>query len=60
MRMDNTYKLLQSTSKEKCLEREGLEEEPLKTWYLKTTTELFKAAVNKVIIARMVANIRNE
>jgi len=32
----------------------------LRTGYSKTTTELCKAAVNKVIRARMVANIRNE
>jgi hypothetical protein len=30
------------------------------TWFLKTTTEMFRAAVNKVIIARMNANIRKE
>jgi len=29
----------------------------LRTWYSKTTTEMFKAAVNQV---RMVDNIRNE
>jgi len=29
-------------------------------WCSKTTTELFKAAVNKVILSRMIVNIRNE
>jgi hypothetical protein len=28
----------------------------LRTWFSKTTTELLRAAVNKVIIARMIAN----
>lgn len=31
----------------------------LRTWFGKTTSELFRAAANKIIIAGMVANIRN-
>lgn len=30
----------------------------LKTWFSKTTTELFKTAVNQVIISRMIAKRR--
>jgi hypothetical protein len=29
-------------------------------WFSKTTIKLFRAAVNKVIIARIIANIPNE
>jgi hypothetical protein len=29
-------------------------------WFSKTNTELFRAAVNHIIIDRMIANIRNE
>lgn len=32
----------------------------LRTWYAKTTTEVFRAAVNKVVITRMIANIQRE
>jgi hypothetical protein len=31
-----------------------------RTWFSKTTTELFIATVNKVKIARMISIIRNE
>lgn len=32
----------------------------LRTWFTTTTKNLFRAAANKIIIARMIANIRNE
>uniref|UniRef100_A0A8D9AE48 Uncharacterized protein n=1 Tax=Cacopsylla melanoneura TaxID=428564 RepID=A0A8D9AE48_9HEMI len=32
----------------------------LRTWFSQTTTQLFKAAINKVVIANMIANIRSE
>lgn len=32
----------------------------LRTWYGKTTTKLFRAAVDKVVIVRMIANTRSE
>jgi hypothetical protein len=36
------------------------EPEEGRTWFSKTTTELFRAAVNKVIIARNIVDIRKE
>lgn len=38
----------------------GRRKKGTRTLYSKTTTELFKVAVNKVVIARMAANILNE
>jgi hypothetical protein len=32
----------------------------LRTWFSKTTIELFRAGVNKVIPSRVIANNRNE
>jgi len=66
MRNDNKYKLLKSILQGKVFGKRGPGRrriswlKNLRTWYSKTTTERFKAAVNKVIIARMLANIRNE
>lgn len=43
---------------ERWLEGDGLEDP--KTWYLKTTTELLREAVDKVVVAGMIVHIRNE
>jgi hypothetical protein len=42
------------------MEKDIIAQEPQRTWFSKTTTELFRAAVNKIIIARMISNIRNK
>jgi len=66
MKNDHKYKLLKSILQGKVFGKRGPGRrriswpKNLRTWYSKTTTELFKAAVNKVITARMVVNIRHE
>lgn len=66
MRNDNKYGLLKSVLQGKVYGKRGPGRrriswlKNLRTWFSKTTTELFRAAVNKVIISRMIANIRNE
>lgn len=63
MRNDTKYKLLKSVIQEKVVGKRGPGRKRiswLRTWFSKTTAELFRAAVNEIIIARIVANNRNE
>jgi hypothetical protein len=66
MRNEFKYKLLKSILQRNVLGERGpgrrriTRLKNLRTWFLKTTSELFKGAVDKVIIARMIVNIRNE
>jgi hypothetical protein len=52
MRNDTKYKLLKS-----ILEGKVIGERTRMRWFLKRITELFRVAVNKVIIAKMISNI---
>ena len=64
MRNETKYKLLKCILQGKVLGRRGVGRrriswlKNLRKWFSISTPELFKAAVNKIIIARMIANIR--
>lgn len=66
MRNESRYQLLQCILQGKVDGKRGPGRrriswlKNLRTWFNKTTTELFRLAVNKVMIARMVSNIRSE
>lgn len=65
MRNKDRYSLLQTIIQGKILGRRGPGRRRiswlrnLRTWFGKTSAELFRACTNKVIIANMIANIRN-
>lgn len=65
MRNQERYSLLQTIMQGKVKGKRGPGRRRiswlrnLRTWFGKTSTELFRAAANKVIIANMIANIRN-
>jgi Reverse transcriptase (RNA-dependent DNA polymerase) len=65
MRNQDRYSLLQSIMQGKIKGKRGPGRRRvswlrnLRTWFGKTSAELFRAATNKVIIANMIANIRN-
>lgn len=65
MRNESRFQLLQVIIQGKVQGKRGVGRrriswlKNLRTWFSKTTTQLFRAAVNKVIIAKMVADIRN-
>lgn len=65
MRNENRFHLLQSILQGKVLGRRGVRRrrvswlKNLRNWFDMNTIQLFRAAVNKVKIAMMVANIRN-
>lgn len=65
MRNESRYQLLQNILQGKVLGRRSAGRrriswlKNLRTWFSMTTTQLFRAAANKVMIANMIANIRN-
>uniref|UniRef100_A0A8D8Q737 Uncharacterized protein n=2 Tax=Cacopsylla melanoneura TaxID=428564 RepID=A0A8D8Q737_9HEMI len=64
MRNENRYQLLQKIIQGKVYGKRGVGRrriswlKNLRTWFNQTTTQLFRAAVNKIVIANMIANIR--
>jgi hypothetical protein len=66
MRNSTKYRLLKVILQGKVFGKRGIGRrriswlKNLRKWFSTTTTNLFKASVNKIIIARMIANIRNE
>uniref|UniRef100_A0A8D8VL77 Craniofacial development protein 2 n=2 Tax=Cacopsylla melanoneura TaxID=428564 RepID=A0A8D8VL77_9HEMI len=64
IRNETKYELLKSILQGKVFGKRGVGRrriswlKNLRTWFDTTTTGLFKAATNKIIIARMIANIR--